>query len=433
LETSRWLTLDNSWLASILAFFISLAILASFTVVWGERTKFRAGADEDQYLAIGRSLAAGTGYKNLVGPWPNLPDYSRMPGWPALISVGLRIAPGVKPESVSKITNAFCLSLAAAFFCALSRRLGVNSVLSVLAGLVVSLSPSLVYFSVDGISEVSFVMVLAMGLTAVFAGGRWLYPGSLILGTASLIRANFVLVPIVFLGLALVFRASRETLVKRRNLVRASICCFLALVPALLWAVRNDLITGRFPMLSSIEGETFYGSNNDVVAFNLEHWGYWVMPDEIPGERPKLALAQQLGTDLALNDYYHRKGVDWVKTNLRSLPRLELGKFVRAFVPIPWVPLTVSYVAFFCRFLLYAFWFALLPFWWPSMNRTYLLFCLAMAVVHVITTAVFYGLYRFTHCYVEILLVPPIMYGAQQWWTARHSITSVHSASLEAS
>jgi hypothetical protein len=428
LETSRWLKLDNPWLASVLVFFISLAILVGFTLVWGSRTKFRAGADEDQYLALARSLVAGNGYKNLVGPWPNLPDYSRMPGWPALISVGLHIAPGANSESVSKITNVFCLSLAAAFFCALSRRLGVNSVLSVSAGLVVALSPSLVYFSVDGLSEVSFVMVLAVGLTALLAGGPWIYLGAFVLGTATLMRTNFVLVPIVFLGLAFLFRASREILLKRRNLIPVSICCFLALVPALLWAVRNDLITGRFPMLSSIEGETLYGSNNDVVADTLEHWGYWVMPDEIPGERPKLELAQRLGSDLALNDYYHRKGVNWVKANLRSLPRLELGKFVRAFVPIPWVPLTVSYVAFSYRFLLYVFWFALLPFWWPSMNRTYLLFCLAMAVVHVITTAVFYGLYRFTHCYVEVLLIPTIMYGAQQWWTARHSITSEHNA-----
>ena len=397
-------------------------------MVWGARTKFRAGADEDQYLALARSLAAGNGYKNLVGPWPNLPDYSRMPGWPALISVGLRIATGANPESVSKITNAFCLSFAAAFFCALSRRLGVNSFLSGLAGLVVALSPSLVYFSVDGLSEVSFVMVIAMGLTALLAGGRWFYVGSFILGIAALIRANFILVPIVFLVLALVFRPARATLLKRGNPVRVVVACMLAFAPALIWTIRNDLITGRFPFLSSTEGETFYGSNNPVVADTLEHWGYWVMPDEIPGETPKMELAQRLGTDLALNDYYHRKGADWIKANLRALPRLELGKFIRAFVPIPWVPLTVSYVAFSYRFLLYVFWFALLPFWWRGMNRTYLLFCLAMTVVHVITTAIFYGLYRFTHCYVEVLLIPAIMYGAQQWWTVRHSIPSVHNA-----
>jgi hypothetical protein len=400
-------------------------ILSGFTAIWGARTKFRSGADEDQYLALARSLAARNGYKNLVGPWPDLHDYSRMPGWPALISVGLRIVPRANPESVSKFTNVFCLSLAAAFFCALSRKLGANPSLSVLAGFVISLSPSLVYFSVDGLSEISFIMVLAIGLTALLTGGRWFLPGSLVLGTAALIRANFVIVPVIFLGLALLFHSARVTLTKRGNLSRAAIAFVLALTPAFLWAIRNDLITGRFPFLSSTEGETFYGSNNDVVASSLEHWGYWVMPDDIPGETPKLILARQLGSDLALNDYYHRKGVDWVKNHLSALPRLELGKFIRAFVPIPWVPLKVSYVAFFYRFLLYVFCFALLPFWWPGVNRTYLLFCLAMAVVHVITTAVYYGLYRFSHCYVEVFFVPLIAYGLQQLWDTRHETTAL--------
>ena len=370
-------------------------------------------------MAIGRSLAAGNGFKNPIGPWPDRPEYARMPGWPALISVGLRVAPWAKPEVVSRFTNAVCLSVAAAFFCALSRKLGVKPILSVVAGLAVTLSPSLVFLSVDGLSEVSFLMIVAIGLTAVLTGGGWIYPGALILGLAALVRTNFILVPFAFVGLALLFRTSRETLLNRGKLIRLFACCVLALLPALMWAVRNDLITGRFPLLSTIEGETFYGSNNDLTAHNLEYWGYWAFPDDIPGEVPKLELAKRLGNDLVLNDYYHRRGVAWVKSNLRGLPRLELGKFIRAFAPIPWAPITASYIAFFCRFLLYILWLALLPFWWRGMSRTYLLFCLAMATVHVITTAVYYGLYRFTHCYVEILFVPCISYGLQQWLASR--------------
>lgn len=404
---------DKPWVTSILVFLMSLVILSAATIAWGPAKALHA--DSEQYMAIGRSLATGNGFKNPVGPWPDLPEIARMPGWPALISVGLRVAPWAKPEAVSRFTNAFCLSVAAAFFCALSRRLGVKPIWSVVAGLAVTLSPSLIFLSVDGLSEVSFLMIIAIGLTAVLTCGRWTYPGTLILGLAALVRTNFILVPFAFVGLALVFRGSRETLLKRGNLVRVFACCVLALVPALLWAVRNDLITGRFPLLSTIEGETFYGSNNDLTAHNLEYWGYWVLPDDIPGEVPKLELAKRLGNDLALNDYYHRKGVAWVKSNLRGLPRLELGKFIRAFAPIPWAPITASYIAFFCRFLLYVLWFALLPFWWRGMNQTYMLFCLAMAAVHVITTAMYYGLYRFTHCYVEILFVPCIVYGLQQW------------------
>jgi hypothetical protein len=419
LGIGSWSAFEKPKVTSVLVFLVGLAILSAVTIAWGPSKALHA--DSEQYMAIGSSLAAGNGFKNPVGPWPDRAEYARMPGWPALISVGLRVAPWAKPEAVSRFTNAFCLSVAAAFFCGLSRRLGVKPIFSVLAGLAVALSPSLVYLSVDGLSEVSFLMIIAIGLTAVLAGGRWIYPGAFILGLAALVRTNFILVPFVFVGLALGFPSARETLLKRWNPIRVFACCVLALAPVLLWAVRNDLITGRFPMLSTIEGETFYGSNNDLVAHNLEYWGYWAFPDDIPGEVPKLELAKRLGNDLALNDYYHRKGVAWVKANLRSLPRLELGKFIRAFAPIPWAPLTASYVAFFCRFLLYVGWLALLPFWWRGMNRTYLLFCLAMAVVHVITTAMYYGLYRFTHCYVEILFVPCIAYGLQQWLASTRS------------
>jgi hypothetical protein len=405
-----------------LVLFVSLIILCGVTVAWGPSKKFDPGGDSDQYLAIGQSLKSGNGFKNLVGPWPNLSDYSRMPGWPAIISIALRLAPGATPEAASRFSNAVCLSIAGAFFCLLCRLLGVGTTLSEAAGLSVSLSPSLVYFSVEGLSEITFVMILAMGVTVLIASRRLLYPAAIILGTATLVRTNFILVPPVFLALALLMRAPRDELLTRVRLRCAILACALATAPALLWTLRNAEITGRFPLLSSIEGEGLYGANNDVVANNLEYWGYWVMPDDIPGETPKLKLAHQLGCDLALNDYYHRKGVAWLRNNVSALPRLELGKFVRAFVPIPWKPRPESYVVFSCRFLLYVLWVALLPFWLPKISRTYLLFFLAMAITHLITTALYYGVYRFTHCYIEILFVPCIALGLQQWGTTRRNL-----------
>ncbi len=415
MEDSDFRRLRNRSAACAVVFVISLIVLGVVTIVWGPSRKFHPTDDPDQYMAIGQSLASGKGYKNPVSPWPDLPDYSRAPGWPAVIALGIRLAPGVPAEAVSRFSNAACLSIAGAFFCALCGRLGVTPKLSVVAGLSVSLSPSLVYLSVDGMSEVLFVMILAIGLTVIFARRQWLFPGALVLGTAALVRSNFILVPPFLLGLALLMRSSRAELLNGFKWSRAALAFFLAMTPALLWTIRNAEITGRFPFPTSGEGQLIYGGNNDVVANNLEYWGYWVAPDNIPGESTKLILARQLGSELALNDYYHRKAMDWIKHNLSAMPRLELGKFIRAFIPIPWVPRTASYVAFSSRFLLYVLWFTLMPFWWPKMNRTYLLFCLAMAITQVLTTAIFYGLFRFTHCYVEVFFVPCIALGLQQW------------------
>jgi hypothetical protein len=143
------------------------------------------------------------------------------------------------------------------------------------------------------------------------------------------------------------------------------------------------------------------------------------MPNFIPGETPKLELAKTLPNDLALNDYYHQKATSWIKTHRRELPRLILGKFIRAFVPLPWVPLLPSYFVFFCRFLIYVLSFALLPYWWPEMDREYLLILLSMSAVHLLTVTVYYGVFRFTHCFVEIPLLPCIFLGLQRFLDMR--------------
>lgn len=409
------------WPGAALVFGISVGVLLVVTFLWGASQKFSAGSDPDQYLVMGRSLAAGLGFKDTAGFWPQVSDYSRMPAWPAIIAVGLRIFPGANPDAVARFANAICLSLAGGFFCILCQRIGVGTRLSVIAGLAVSLSPDLVPLSVGGLSEISFVMIVAIGLTSLLSGGPWFYLGALILGTAALVRTNFVLVPFILFGFFVVLRTAGFSSPKNRTVVRAALAFTLSLIPIFVWVVRNEFLTGRFPLLSALEGEALYGSNNEVVARDLEYWGYWVMPDQIPGETPKKDLAHQLPTDLALNDYYHAKAMAWIKANPALLPRLELGKFIRAFVPIPWRPLAASYIAFAYRFVLWSLWVGTLPWWAPHINRTYLLFCAAMAIVHLITTAVYYGTFRFTHCYMEIFFIPAIAYGIQEWRCRRQS------------
>jgi hypothetical protein len=46
------------------------------------------------------------------------------------------------------------------------------------------------------------------------------------------------------------------------------------------------------PRRSATEGETLYGGNDERVVTHLSVWGYWIMPDEIPGEKTKRDLAQ---------------------------------------------------------------------------------------------------------------------------------------------
>lgn len=397
---------------TLAVFVVSFIVLAGITFAWGPGRE--PDLDSPQYLAIAQNLAGGKGFVNSFGPWPDRPSYDRMPAWPAVLAAALWVAPGAPPQAVARFAAALCLAVAGALFSLLSCHLGVRPGLSMLAGFGVSLSPPLVYLSVSGMSEPSLVMFVAAALVCVFAGGRWFWLGTVLLGVGPLVRTQLILVPAAF-AVILVWSDGRRLLAGKQRRGRFAIALALAYLLPFLWTLRNYSLTGRFPLLSSIEGETLYGANNPVVANDLENWGYWVMPNEIPGETPKLDLAKTGMTDLELNDYYHRKGIVWIKQNIPALPRLVLGKLIRGFVPVPWKPKLGSFFAFSYRLLLDALYLALLPFWWRSMDRIYLRFCLAMFAVQLLATVIYYGASRFTHVYVEILFVPCIVFGVQQW------------------
>jgi hypothetical protein len=115
---------------------------------------------------------------------------------------------------------------------------------------------------------------------------------------------------------------------------------------------------------------------------------------------------------LEINDYYHDRAVAWLRANKAAIPRLYLGKLIRAFIPIPWIPTLASYAAFSYRFLLDVLFLALAPWWWGRVDRRYLLFLSAMFVVNLVTVVVYWGVFRFTHVFVEIFFILPILIGA---------------------
>jgi hypothetical protein len=56
-----------------------------------------------------------------------------------------------------------------------------------------------------------------------------------------------------------------------------------------------------------------------------------------------------------------------------------------------------------------------IPFWWPGMNRQYLLFLGALGIALLITTVLFYGNVRFTFCFLEVFAVPCVAFGIDRW------------------
>ena len=396
---------------------IGLVVLLVFAVKSGLDEPFVRGGDASQYAGIGASIAHGGGYKSPAGLWPTEPAYDRMPVWPFILSIGMRIAPNAIDEIVSRLTNVVCLALAGIAIAALCRRLGVRPVLCLISGLYVSLSPILISLALNGMSEIAFILIVSAGLALAFSAPRYLYPAAVLIGLGPLVRTNFILVPLLFATLALLFPSARRVLISRATVKLAAVALCLTLLPAGIWVTRNYALTGRFPLLSSIGGETFYGANNELTANTLNSWGGWTFPDAIPGETRKVVLAKSLGSDLAVSDYYYSRGMAWIRNHVNGLPRLVVGKIVRGFVPVPWTssPLLQEYVAFCSRLVLQVLFLITIPFWWPGMNRQYLLFLAALGITHLITTVLYFGQVRYTFCFLEVFAVPCVAFGIDRW------------------
>ena len=367
--------------------------------------------DGPYYIGLARSLASGHGYRLKRSFWPEQPNISRLPLWPVILAIPASLFSNANDNAILRLTGAVLHAVSAALMLLLTFQLTGSFVGGVLAGAFLGMYPPASALATTGYSEIAFLVVVLAGLVLAFEGGKLAYCGVLLAGAGVLARPNFVLLPAVLLAWNAVFRPTR--LAQWRNLRLWVIGGALFTLPAALWVARNYAVTGHFPILSGMEGETLYGGNNERVATDLSVWGYWIMPNEIPGEKTKRELTQTR-TEWELNSYYHDRAMQFIRANWYALPRLMVGKLVRGFVPVPWVPLPASYIAFFFRGCVYAAFIAL-GFSWRERNEDYTLVVGAMFLVTLATTLFYYGTYRFTFC-IEPFLFPFIVAGAANAW-----------------
>jgi hypothetical protein len=220
------------------------------------------------------------------------------------------------------------------------------------------------------------------------------FTGFLLLGLSVLVRANFLLW-IGFLFLGLVVRGMRDRrLPGARELAVLAAGAIIFLLPPMLWAARNHRVCGDFPFLSTLRGQTFYGGNNEIVAGQKKFWGYWVFPDQIPGETTMWNLSRTMSA-YEVDVYYTNKGKTFVRDNLLGMPKLELGKLVRAYVPLPWNPSLRSCALAAFRWALYIGLVLGLACAWGRLDRVGRMSLVAVGLTNVATVLIFYGYTRF--------------------------------------
>ena len=444
-------------------------------------------SDSYYYLELAKSLSHGTGYTIHDSFWPDQPTMQRMPAWPFLVSLGLRLLPSVSPDLLmrlmcmildslnavlvgwltwmlmgsvrksvrdNKVSGArvatavpggtACEDAAETAATTADARGRYNYILSLIAGLLYAIHPAALFLVYNGESEPLFVTLCLTGYILLLRGGRWIYPASFCFGLSCLIRANYVIWIGVFAVLVLIRwlfcrNAKREAPVvtavpggmrtRVPNLFSIVLLSTLFLLPSLFWATRNYHVCGHFPVLSTLRGQTFYGGNNPVVANTLDMWGYWIFPDSIPGEKRAVDLARTK-SEYELDVYYYNKGKAYVRTEWFSMPRLLLGKFVRAYIPIPWKPNIMSYGVGVYRALIYLLAIVGLIWWWSGQNKAqspcsdrrlggtadkmpsetlpipiFSLVFFAMLITNIAGVLIFWGCFRFTFV-LEPLMLP---------------------------
>lgn len=361
-------------------------------------------SDASYYLKIASSLAQGQGFMLHEGFWPNTPTMSRSPAWPFVVSGVLRLFPSVSPDLAMRLLalglNAGLAVLVAGLAFRITRKMGVAMV----AGLAYVIHPVALYLAYEGESEILFLILAVGGTSFLLSTSRWRWLGFLLLGSASLVRANFVLWIVFFAILSAALMLLFRDQISRRWVWQGILAVILFLLPPMLWAGRNYHVCGHFPVFSTLRGQTLYGGNNPVVANDLEYWGYWIFPNSIPGETPMVTLSETK-SEFEVDCYYYSLGKKYIRDHWFSMPRLLLGKVIRAYVPVPWKPNWGSYAVSAYRWLLYGLAVVGLCLIGRGVGRVYGTVISAMLVTNVITVLVFWGCGRFAFA-VEPFLLP---------------------------
>lgn len=225
--------------------------------------------DEREYLSLAESLAAGRGF-NYVEAQPEGTEqrFGRAPGYPAFLAVIGAKRGGYAAPAVVKITQGLLGAVTVTLIAALTWT-AAGPRAAGLAAALAAVYPPLVWLPAYVLSE-SLYMPLALGCTLLLgeasrradaarnarAGGALAVAAGLLAGVGILVRPAMLL----FLPLALLW------LMKRKQLSLALALCVTALLIVAPWTLRNARAYGRFVLVASEGGVTFWTGNHPLAV-----------------------------------------------------------------------------------------------------------------------------------------------------------------------
>ncbi len=316
-DTRRWIAA-----AALVGFALRLAF---GLVYWTHQPLTR---DEREYLSLARSLAAGRGYvydsEVLRGP---VEPFGRAPGYPVFLALtgGGRDVVSAVPTSV-KVAQSVVGAMGVLLVAALAGRLAGPRA-AIAGAAIAAVYPPLVWVSAYAYSEAVF---WPFGLLVVWSIDRLTpnharlpalaFASGACTGAGVLLRAALT----TFVPLAILWIAFRRGL-------RPAILFVLGLAVVITpWAVRNYAHHGRFVIVASDGGVTFWTGNNPLATGE---------GDMAANPRLKEANAALRGRHPNLNEeqmepVYYREALSWIRANPGAWLALEVKKLFYFIVPI---------------------------------------------------------------------------------------------------
>jgi 4-amino-4-deoxy-L-arabinose transferase-like glycosyltransferase len=276
-------------------------------------------SDAAYYFERASELAAGQGYSSPEGQptafWP--------PGWPMALSLAFK-AFGASVAVVG-LLNLLFAGFSAVLLLLLARRITGSQLAARLALLLLALYPNNAAYVPLALTEV-FYTTLLLAICWLLVEQRswlWLLGAGLLLGVATLVKAQTLVVVPLVLGIALL-RAPRFWAAVPGTIAKGlALGAFAALVVA-PWSLRNERVLGEFVLVSTNGGVTLATGNNPSAT-----GGY------VDNDPAFLALKARKGAldELQFDVAAKQLGTDWIKANPGKFVALMPVKFVKLWGP----------------------------------------------------------------------------------------------------
>lgn len=314
---------------------LGLALRLGFALIyWNDRPLTH---DEREYLALGRSVARGDGFHYPADePSPGTAQrFGRAPGYPVLLAALRITGPADEVPRRLKIAQACLGAIGIWLIAAIAGRAGGPRA-AVAAAAIAAVYPPLVWISAYALSETLFstlALAAALALSRAFvpsssadARSSRLDPRVLLIAAGVLTGAAILTRPamLFFLPLAAIW------MVRRRHAMDAVVFLLVAALCIAPWTVRNYRTYGRWILVASEGGVTFWTGNHPLAIGE----GDLAANPEIKRAELDFRAAHPGLTPEALEPLYYRDALAWIRREPFAWLALVARKAFYTVVPL---------------------------------------------------------------------------------------------------